>query len=212
MASACVPKILIVDDEPDIRAYVASYLQKRYVVEVSEAADGEAAITRARSFGPDLMLLDIRMLKFNGWEVVKEVRKFNVTVKIIIITGQETIGEEERVLVREHVAAFLHKPLILEEVVRKVIEVLGPDAGLKEVAAPAQSRKGRAEARAIVHALANIHSRIRMKCEHFVSNLEEGYLKEKTEAELLKESVEIMKDIAAAVDEAGPKIDEIREL
>jgi CheY-like chemotaxis protein len=197
-----------------VREVLSRQLPRKLKVQVAEAGDGETAVNAARTFEPDLILLDIRLPgAFWGWQVIEEVRKFDPKVKIVIITGMSAVPEEQRQLVREHVAAFVFKPLVIDEVLQAVIDVLGADAQRKEVLTmPAETAKGRADARDIVHELVNVHSRIRLKCEGFLLNYEEGCFKGRADAELLKESLEILKKTIVAIDHAAVVVERIRQL
>jgi len=66
-------KILIVDDDPDIRIAISSILRSRSY-EVIEARDGEEALAKLREEKPDLMLLDLLMPKMDGFSVAKELQ------------------------------------------------------------------------------------------------------------------------------------------
>lgn len=66
-------KILMVDDEADIREAVQSSLKSRGYTVVA-AADGEEGLNKVRSERPDLVLLDIVMPKVDGWQVLKAIR------------------------------------------------------------------------------------------------------------------------------------------
>lgn len=66
-------KILIVDDDPDIRLALASILRSRSH-EVIEARDGQEGLVKLREEKPDLMLLDLLMPKMDGFAVAKELR------------------------------------------------------------------------------------------------------------------------------------------
>lgn len=83
-------KILLVDDEPDILEILEYNLCKEGY-EVATADNGEAGLARARSFGPDLIILDIMMPEMDGVEVCRQLREsedFNDTV-ITFLTARE---------------------------------------------------------------------------------------------------------------------------
>lgn len=67
-------KIMIVDDERDIRSLVREMLEKEGY-EVSEASAGEECLDRVKEEKPDLILLDIMMPTLDGWEVSKKTRR-----------------------------------------------------------------------------------------------------------------------------------------
>jgi len=66
-------KILIVDDDPDMRLAIASVLNSRSY-QVIEACDGQEALRKLREEKPDLMLLDLLMPGMDGFAVIKELR------------------------------------------------------------------------------------------------------------------------------------------
>ncbi len=67
-------RILIVDDEPSVRALVRDILELEDY-EVVEAADGPAALARVAEQTPDLMVLDIMMPGMSGLDVLRELRR-----------------------------------------------------------------------------------------------------------------------------------------
>jgi len=86
-------KILIVDDEPQIRKLLHVTLRAEGH-NIQEAANGEDAIVVARTMLPDLVLLDLGLPDMNGVLVLKEIRSWSL-VPIIILTVQNQ--EEEKV-------------------------------------------------------------------------------------------------------------------
>lgn len=69
-------KILIVDDEPDI-VEIISYNLKSKGYDIATASDGNDAIRKAKSFRPDLILLDIMMPNKDGIQTIKELRQLH---------------------------------------------------------------------------------------------------------------------------------------
>lgn len=78
-------KILIVDDEPDVLELLISYFELNDY-EIFTARDGAEAIRQAEK-QPDLILLDINMPRFNGFEVCKKIRDF-VSCPILFLTAK----------------------------------------------------------------------------------------------------------------------------
>ena len=81
-----VRRVLVVDDEPHIRAVLRGYLEADGFA-VSEAADGEDAVRRLRDDAPDLVLLDVMMPGIDGLEVLRQVRAFS-DVYVILVTAR----------------------------------------------------------------------------------------------------------------------------
>lgn len=85
-------KILIVDDEAQMRKLVKLYLlQEGYQVE--EAEDGQEAIKRLRKDDYDLMILDVMMPMMDGWETIQHVRKMS-DLPIIMLTAKGTVQDK----------------------------------------------------------------------------------------------------------------------
>lgn len=79
-------RILIIDDEPDMRLAVRNVLKLRGY-EVFEAGDGPSALEMARAERPDLVLLDLRLPGMDGIEVLAGLKKIDETVPVVMITG-----------------------------------------------------------------------------------------------------------------------------
>ncbi|GAH53000.1 unnamed protein product, partial [marine sediment metagenome] len=76
-------KILITDDEENIRLLVSNMLGKDYVV--LGASDGREAVDMARSQQPDLILMDILMPKMDGYTACNKIKKDPVTRAIPVV-------------------------------------------------------------------------------------------------------------------------------
>jgi two-component system response regulator (stage 0 sporulation protein F) len=112
-------KLLIVDDESDIREFARSFFKKRGI-DVLTASGGRQALEIIAKEKPCLVLLDVRMEEMTGVEVLRELRKLNDNTKVIMVTGveeEETIKEANAL----GVISYVHKPLILEELEKIVL-------------------------------------------------------------------------------------------
>jgi DNA-binding response OmpR family regulator len=86
-----MPRVLVVDDEPDAVELLREFLKvKGY--EVLVASNGEEAVHKVKQDRPHLILLDVRLPKVNGLEVLKQVREIDHEVGIIMVTA---VNEEE---------------------------------------------------------------------------------------------------------------------
>ncbi|MBI2822728.1 MAG: response regulator [Acidobacteria bacterium] len=81
-------KILVVDDEPAIRAVLKEFLEKRNH-EVFTASDGVEALEKICSENPKVVLLDIQMPGKSGLDVLEEIRRRNWNIGVIIVTAVE---------------------------------------------------------------------------------------------------------------------------
>ena len=103
------PRILIVDDELNIRQGLAEALDDQgYVIE--QAASGEDALELLRSKGFDLVLVDLVMEEMDGIEVLKEINKEWPQTEVVIITAHGTIETAVRAL-KEGAYDYLTKPI-----------------------------------------------------------------------------------------------------
>lgn len=118
-------KILIVDDEPNI-VISLEYLMKKEGFAVAIANDGDAALTLAASFRPDLVLLDVMMPKKSGYEVCQQMRGDTALadIKILMLTAK---GRESEVAkgVALGADAYVTKPFSTKELVARVKSLLG---------------------------------------------------------------------------------------
>jgi two-component system phosphate regulon response regulator PhoB len=129
-----MPKILIVEDDPDIRELLRFNLEKAgYTLYL--AADGEKALVLARKHTPDLILLDLLLPGIDGLEVCRALKRDPDTapISIIMITAK---GEEMDRVVGLELGAddYVVKPFSLREVLLRIHKLL--DRGEKK-AAPA---------------------------------------------------------------------------
>ena len=114
--------MLVVDDEPHIRAVLRGYLEADGFA-VAEAADGEEAVRQVRQGAPDLVLLDVMLPGIDGLEALRQVRAFS-DVYVIVVTAR---AEEVDKLVGLGVGAddYVTKPFSPREVAARVEQVAG---------------------------------------------------------------------------------------
>jgi two-component system, cell cycle response regulator DivK len=90
-------QILVVDDSEDMRVLLEQILEGAGY-RVVFAADGQASLTQARLYHPDLILMDMSLPDMDGWEAVghlRKMREFQIT-PIIALTAHVSPLEEER--------------------------------------------------------------------------------------------------------------------
>lgn len=109
------PTILIVDDEPSILQSLGGLLSDEGF-EVTTASNGYEALKIVDAESPDLVLLDIWMQGIDGIETLKEIKKNNPFIQVIIITGHGTI---ETAIKAIKLGAFdlIEKPLSIDKVI-----------------------------------------------------------------------------------------------
>ena len=113
-------KLLIVDDEVDILEFSRNFFKRRGF-DIVVASDGAEALTAVSTEKPDLILLDIRMQKMSGLEVLQTLRQLNNLTKVIMVTGVE--DESTMSAAWElGIVGYIHKPLILDELEKIVLK------------------------------------------------------------------------------------------
>ena len=80
-------KILVVDDQLYVRQTLCALLMRQSHWEVYQAADGRAAVDRARDIKPDVVVLDLVMPEMNGLAVAYELRQLSPQTKIVLISS-----------------------------------------------------------------------------------------------------------------------------
>ncbi len=141
-------KILLVDDDPFIRQiYRKRLLDRGFEVETAE--DGLAALKALHRFRPDLMVLDLMMPYFNGFEVLKYIRSHAEMkqTRVIVLTNLYLYDDERKAAVAEADLALVKSgctPALLIETIEKV---LAGRAALPPRAAPEEKAGDAGEAR-----------------------------------------------------------------
>lgn len=114
-------KILIVDDESDIRKIVRLLLERRGHL-VIEATNGCDAVTLVREQSPDLIVMDIMMPKMSGIDAVKTIREFS-TAPIIFLTARSLDADKESAYLSGG-DDYLEKPFSSTELILKIEAML----------------------------------------------------------------------------------------
>lgn len=113
------PSILVVDDEANVRALLRDYLAAEGYI-VSEAQDGAEALERARRDRPDLVLLDTGLPGMDGLEVLKQLRLYDPSIAVIMITGNQDIALA-RATVNLGAVDYMFKPLDFDRLDRAIL-------------------------------------------------------------------------------------------
>jgi excisionase family DNA binding protein len=120
-------RVLLVDDEPSIRTLLARMLSTVYDVETS--FDGENALDKLRAPGArfDLLISDLNMPGIDGLTLIREARRIDAALPVIIITGYSTESSAIEA-VNLGVAAYLTKPFGAGQVLAAAAKALGVPA------------------------------------------------------------------------------------
>ena len=119
-------RILIVDDEPLIVEVLTEHFKDTYDIETAtNGTDALAAVVRQR---PDLMLLDINMPRMNGVEVLKDVKKIDESIAVIMVTANEQVSLAADAL-KSGALGYVPKPIdfrYLDQMVATIFDAPAP--------------------------------------------------------------------------------------
>ncbi len=119
-------KILVVDEQEASRESIKYYFNEE-TFSVLTAESGEEALPIIIGQKPEIIMLDITLPQMNGIELLKLVREFNKTVKVIVISAEAQDYKNDLQLKRLDIFAFLDKPpgfFELEFLVKKAVASL----------------------------------------------------------------------------------------
>ncbi len=120
-------KLLVVDDEPNIRELLAASLRFNGF-EVETVADGQSALRRAMEISPDLIVLDVMLPDLDGFSVTRRLREQGKHIPVLFLTARDdtadkiaglTVGGDD----------YVTKPFSLDEVIARIRAVLRRASG-----------------------------------------------------------------------------------
>src|ERR1700684_975405 len=117
-----IPKVLVVDDEPNIRELVEVAL-KCHGCAFAASATGKYAMHQAEIYEPDLMILDVMLPDMDGFEVCRTLRAEGNDVPVIFLTARDTTSDTIRGLTIGG-DDYVPKPFSVEALVARVRAVL----------------------------------------------------------------------------------------
>jgi two-component system response regulator HydG len=121
-------KILIVDDDPGHLTTLRTIIRS-WGYAVQTASDGEGAIERVKSEPVDLVLMDVRMAKISGIQALEQIKSYNPSIPVIIMTAYSSVASAVGAL-KSGAYDYLTKPLDFD-VLKLTIERARDHAGLK---------------------------------------------------------------------------------
>ena len=115
------------DDEPDI-TFTLKYILEDYGFKVNCFNDPLLALKSYISNFYDLIILDIKMPKIDGFELYAKIREQDHKVKVCFLTAIATFGEETKMVSRVGkiigIECFIQKPLKNDELLRKLVSII----------------------------------------------------------------------------------------
>ena len=115
------PRILVVDDDATFREMVSEFLQTRGYA-VRGIGDGEAALALLREMAFDLLLVDLRMPRMDGIELIRRVKRLYPDVRFMVLTAHS--GKESAIeALRLGVTDYLEKPFRSLQALASAVEL-----------------------------------------------------------------------------------------
>lgn len=116
-------KILVVDDESNIRLLVKSMIGNYY--DVLDASDGDEALIKAQKEKPDLVLLDILMPKKDGFTTCYELKsnKATAAIPVVMLTALH-YKLDEKLALSLRADGYIRKPFTSQELLSKIDTIL----------------------------------------------------------------------------------------
>lgn len=114
-------RILVIDDDEDFRLILTRTLEKEGY-RVQAVGSGAEAIEALKSQEFDLTLVDIKMPEMGGRETVKEIRKLDPQLPVLLVTGSPDLPDRE---LQDQAQGWIYKPFRLAQlrsIVRKLLE------------------------------------------------------------------------------------------
>ena len=112
------PKLLLVEDNDELRGYLVSRLSSRY--DVIEATNGDEGLAAARARRPDVILSDVRMPGKDGLQMVRELRADPALARVPVMFLSAKTQEEDRVAGLQLADDYLTKPFGTQELLARL--------------------------------------------------------------------------------------------
>jgi len=117
-------RVLIVEDERDIRELIAFTLQLG-AIETLEASNGEDGVAKARANRPDLILMDVRMPRMTGFEACKALKADAETkdIPVVFLSAKGQVSEIQQGM-ESGALEYILKPFAPDELLKQVQDIL----------------------------------------------------------------------------------------
>jgi two-component system, cell cycle response regulator DivK len=122
MVKRTTAAVLVVDDDPDARGIFAGYLRSKGFV-VFTAADGRAALEKAKTLGPDIIVMDLAMPRVDGFEAIRRLRESSWT-RLVPIIAVSAVPMSQDSALAAGCDAYLSKPVDPQALWLQIISML----------------------------------------------------------------------------------------
>ena len=118
-AAVAGKRVLVVDDDPDIRELLFTALEDEGF-EVVPAANGQEALAVIRTFRPDVIVLDLMMPVMDGWQFAAELRARDEEIPLVLLSAARDLKAHQKALAA---ADVIEKPFDLSDLLPKIHRV-----------------------------------------------------------------------------------------
>ncbi len=123
--------VLIVDDDTSVLELV-EFMVKKEGFRVEKAVDGAEALEKIQGLHPDLVLLDLMLPRYGGFEILRQVQVGETAnIPIVVITGRYTDHSTSEIIRQEsNVVEFLEKPIkvpVLSALLHRILKTQPPE-------------------------------------------------------------------------------------
>lgn len=125
-------KILVVDDDRELRISVKTALSHQKSLYIDEAVDGQDAVEKVEKMRYDLLLMDVDMPRLNGLEALKKIMQVDSSIIVIMITAHTNIKDAVQA-VRDGAYNYISKPIKHAEINKIVQNALDAHEMIEEV-------------------------------------------------------------------------------
>ncbi|HOI42841.1 MAG TPA: response regulator transcription factor [Elusimicrobiales bacterium] len=116
-------KVLIIDDDAHLREGLAEVLDAEGF-SCSEAANARAGIDLAKKHNPDVVIMDIQLPDFSGFQICQELRKYSRDFVLIMMTGRFLSAEEKTQGFELGADEYITKPFDIQELSIRIRQLL----------------------------------------------------------------------------------------
>ncbi len=217
-------KILFVEDEENAQEFTLKALRRFFDADVFVADNGEDAVRLAKEHQPALIIQDLSLntqkSPMTGWDCIREYRKFNNQVKIIITTANPIVEGQDVAIIKHHAfSSILVKPFTIKELTDDVKRVLEEDHSYKNYVLNTNadvSVQGSPEARALIHIIDNLLMCLKIKFEHYTMQytVEKLFCSEnlKKQKEVFQKALNLLKEGTDEIDDIAKEVEKIKFL
>jgi len=214
-------KILFVEDEENAQEFTLKALRRFFDADVFVADNGEDAVRLAKEHQPALIIQDLTLKgSMTGWDCIREYRKFNNQVKIIITTANPIVEGQDVEIIKHHAfSSILVKPFTIKELTDDVKKVLEEDYSYKNYVLNTNadvSVQGSPEARALIHTIDNLLTCLKIKFEHYTMQytVEQLFCSEniKKQKEVFQKALKLFNEGIAEIDDIAKEVEKIKFL